>query len=99
MSVVDAVLQRGYVDKNQLYVTGGSGGGVLTAWIVGKTDRFRAAVVAKPVINWASFVFTSDGGVFYSKYWFPGYPWKSQKSTFDDLRCIWPATSRRRPCC
>src|SRR5690606_17200131 len=55
MSAVDAVLAEGYVDADNLFVTGGSGGGVLTAWIVGHTQRFRAAVVAKPVINWISF--------------------------------------------
>ena len=47
MSGVDAVIGLGFVDTDQLFVTGGSGGGVLSAWIVGKTDRFRAAVVAK----------------------------------------------------
>ncbi len=76
MSGVDAVIGRGYVDPDLLYVTGGSGGGVLTAWIVGKTDRFRAAVVAKPVINWASFVLTSDAADYFYKYWFPGFPWE-----------------------
>ncbi len=76
MSGVDAVIAEGYVDPDQLYVTGGSGGGVLTAWIVGKTDRFRAAVVAKPVINWTSFVLHADGPAFFSRYWFPGYPWE-----------------------
>jgi len=75
MSAVDAVIARGYVDTNNLFVTGGSGGGVLTAWIVGKTDRFQAAVSAKPVINWYSFVLTSDGPVFFYRYWFPGFPW------------------------
>ena len=45
MSGVDAVIARGYVDPDNLFVTGGSGGGVLTGWIIGKTDRFRAAVV------------------------------------------------------
>src|SRR5262249_12874727 len=60
MSITDAVVGRGYVDKDNLFVTGGSGGGVLTAWIVGKTTRFKAAVSAKPVINWTSFVLTSD---------------------------------------
>jgi dipeptidyl aminopeptidase/acylaminoacyl peptidase len=59
------------VDPDQLYVTGGSGGGVLTAWIVGKTDRFRAAVVAKPVINWTSFVLTADNSPYFTRYWFP----------------------------
>jgi acylaminoacyl-peptidase len=42
---------------------------------VGKTDRFRAAVVAKPVINWYGFALTSDLPAFFHKYWFPGFPW------------------------
>ena len=76
MSAVDAAIENGSVDPDQLYVTGGSGGGILTAWIVGQTDRFRAAVAAKPVINWYSFVLTSDGYQFFNQYWFPGYPWE-----------------------
>jgi dipeptidyl aminopeptidase/acylaminoacyl peptidase len=76
ISGVDAVIERGFIDEDSLFVTGGSGGGVLTAWIVGKTDRFRAAVVAKPVINWASFALTSDGAPFYSMYWFAKMPWE-----------------------
>lgn len=75
MSGVDEVLKRGYVDPQRLFVTGGSGGGVLTAWIVGHTDRFRAAVVAKPVINWYSWVLTSDLPAFGSQYWFGSLPW------------------------
>ncbi|MEM9378675.1 MAG: S9 family peptidase [Planctomycetota bacterium] len=75
MSMVDAVVARGIVDPERLYVTGGSGGGVLTAWIVGKTDRFAAAVVAKPVINWLSFALTSDAYGFFWQYWFPAAPW------------------------
>ena len=75
MSGVDAVVARGYIDKENLFVTGGSGGGVLTSWIVGKTDRFRAAVAAKPVINWYSFALTSDAYPYFYKYWFPGFPW------------------------
>jgi acylaminoacyl-peptidase len=76
MSGVDAVVAKGYVDPERLYITGGSGGGVLTAWAIGKTDRFRAAVVAKPVINWQSFVLSSDGLAFFSRYWFPAPPWE-----------------------
>jgi len=76
MSGVDAVIAEGHVDTRNLFVTGGSGGGVLTAWIVGKTDRFRAAVVAKPVINWSSFVLTSDANNFFYKYWFGAQPWE-----------------------
>jgi acylaminoacyl-peptidase len=75
MSAVDAVIAKGYVDEDNLFVTGGSGGGVLTSWVVGKTDRFRAAVAAKPVINWYSFSLTSDGYPYFTKYWFPGFPW------------------------
>jgi acylaminoacyl-peptidase len=77
ISGVDAVIEKGYIDDNNLFVTGGSGGGVLSAWIVGKTNRFRAAVVAKPVINWYSFVLTSDNPATYYKYWFPGFPWEN----------------------
>jgi acylaminoacyl-peptidase len=77
MSALDAVLGRGYVDKDNLFVTGGSGGGVLTAWIVGKTDRFRAAVSVKPVINWYSHVLTADGPGFFYRYWFSGLPWEN----------------------
>lgn len=76
ISAVDAVIDEGYIDSDALYVTGGSGGGVLTAWIVGKTDRFRAAVVAKPVINWASFVLTADLAPYFTRYWFPAMPWE-----------------------
>jgi acylaminoacyl-peptidase len=80
MSGVDAVIQKGYVDDKNLFVTGGSGGGVLTAWIVGKTDRFTAAVVAKPVINWYSFVLYADATPFFYKYWFAKKPWEDPMS-------------------
>lgn len=76
MSGVDAVIARGFIDPEQLFVTGGSGGGVLTAWIVGKTKRFRAAVVAKPVINWVSFALTADYALFFSTFWFDGPAWE-----------------------
>ena len=76
MSGVDDVIARGFIDENNLMVTGGSGGGVLSSWIIGKTDRFKAAVAAKPVINWYSFVLYADGPAFFYKYWFPGKPWE-----------------------
>jgi acylaminoacyl-peptidase len=83
MSGVDHILKRSYIDKDNLFVTGGSGGGVLTAWIIGKTDRFKAAVVAKPVINWYSFVLYADNINVYYKYWFPGLPWDNLKHYMD----------------
>ncbi len=79
MSGVDAVIEQGYVDEQNLFVTGGSGGGVLSAWIVGKTDRFNAAVVAKPVINWTSFALVADFPNYFSRYWFDGFPWENQE--------------------
>ncbi|HEX9772306.1 MAG TPA: S9 family peptidase [Steroidobacteraceae bacterium] len=76
MSAVDAAIAQGYVDGENLFVTGGSGGGVLTAWIVGRTKRFRAAVTQKPVINWASTVLTTDVYTYMPKYWFAKLPWE-----------------------
>jgi dipeptidyl aminopeptidase/acylaminoacyl peptidase len=78
MSVVDAAIASGSVDPDALFVTGGSGGGLLTAWIVGKTDRFKAAVSQKPVINWTSEVLTTDGYTTMAKYWFGKMPWEDQ---------------------
>ncbi|WP_224484588.1 S9 family peptidase [Robertkochia aurantiaca] len=83
MSGVDAVIGKGFVDPERLFVTGGSGGGVLTAWIVGKTDRFSGAVVAKPVINWYSFVLYADNPGFFYKYWFPSKPWEDPQHYMD----------------
>jgi len=77
LSAVDAVIAQGVADPEQLYVTGGSGGGVLTAWMIGHTDRFKAAVVAKPVIDWISFVLTADMYPYFSQYWFPAPPWEA----------------------
>jgi dipeptidyl aminopeptidase/acylaminoacyl peptidase len=82
ISGVDEVIGRGYIDAQRLFVTGGSGGGVLTAWIVGHTNRFRAAVVVKPVINWTSFVLTADMTSYFYRYWFDGFPW-------DNVEAYW----------
>ena len=60
MAGVDAVLARGYADASRLYVTGVSGGGVLSAWTVSHTNRFAAAAVRAPVIDWISFAGTTD---------------------------------------
>ncbi|HEX4389899.1 MAG TPA: S9 family peptidase [Steroidobacteraceae bacterium] len=73
-SGVDAVVAKGFVDTDNLFVTGGSGGGVLTCWMIEHTERFRAAASLYPVINWYSFALTSDIP-FITKYWFPGNPW------------------------
>jgi dipeptidyl aminopeptidase/acylaminoacyl peptidase len=60
MAGVDAVLAKGYVDERNLFVYGGSGGGVLTAWVVSHTDRFAAASANFGITNWISWVGTAD---------------------------------------
>ncbi|MGH9657285.1 MAG: S9 family peptidase, partial [Bryobacteraceae bacterium] len=74
MAGVDAAVAKGFIDDRNLFVCGGSGGGVLTAWIVGHTTRFRAAVSMRPVINWHSFVGTTDGSSWYDQ--FQKFPWE-----------------------
>ena len=74
MAGVDAAIAKGWIDPDNLFVCGGSGGGVLTAWIVGHTNRFRAAVSMRPVIDWHSFVGTTDGTGWYRQ--FKKYPWE-----------------------
>jgi dipeptidyl aminopeptidase/acylaminoacyl peptidase len=74
MAGVDEVLKKGFIDERNLYVTGCSGGGVLTAWVVGHTDRFAAASSNCPVIDWMSFVGTTDSANWY--YNFEKMPWE-----------------------
>lgn len=74
MAAVDFVVERGYIDENRLYVTGGSYGGYLTNWIVGQTKRFRAAATQRSISDLGTFFGTSDIG------WdllneFKTYPW------------------------
>jgi dipeptidyl aminopeptidase/acylaminoacyl peptidase len=73
MTGVDEVIAKGYIDTDNLFVYGCSGGGVLTSWIVGHTDRFAAASANCPVINWLSFVGTTDGAGWYRN--FAKLPW------------------------
>jgi acylaminoacyl-peptidase len=75
-SAVDALIAKGYVDADNLFVTGGSGGGVLTCWMIDRTTRFRAAASLYPVINWYSWALTSDLPSFATLYWFSGPPWE-----------------------
>jgi dipeptidyl aminopeptidase/acylaminoacyl peptidase len=75
MSGIDVLIAKGLVNPEQLFITGGSAGGIATAYAIGLTDRFKAAVVAKPVINWISKVLTADSGMYQIPYQFPGLPW------------------------
>jgi dipeptidyl aminopeptidase/acylaminoacyl peptidase len=76
MAGVDALIQRGYVDPERIGVAGGSGGGLLTSWAVGHTDRFKAAVAERAVTNWHSFVGTSDLNYWFVRHWFRDFPWR-----------------------
>ena len=60
MGGVDALIERGYIDEKRMYVGGCSGGGVLSSWVIGHTDRFAAAAVRCPVTNWLSMAGTTD---------------------------------------
>ena len=75
MAGVDAVIAKGYIDAKRMAVTGGSGGGLLTAWAIGHTDRFAAAVSQYPVTNWFTQVGTADGGYFHAANWMKSMPW------------------------
>ncbi|MEZ4456200.1 MAG: S9 family peptidase [Gemmatimonadales bacterium] len=87
MAGVDSVIGRGYVDESRLYVTGCSGGGVLTSWVIAHTDRFAAAAVRCPVTDWISFAGTSDIPLFgfnwFEKpYWEDPLPWLEHSTLY-----------------
>ena len=75
MASVDAVIARGYVDSKRLGVTGGSGGGILTNWIITQTDRFAAAVSQRSIADWSTFWYTADFTLFHPS-WFRKAPWE-----------------------
>ncbi len=76
MTMVDALAARPYADARNLFIGGGSGGGVLTLWAIGKEpDKFRGAVALRPVVDWTDQVTTSDGTSFFMKHWMGATPW------------------------
>ncbi|MGB6230507.1 MAG: S9 family peptidase [Litorimonas sp.] len=83
MDIVDDLVARDYVDEDRLFVTGGSGGGILTAWTVGKTDRFAAAASVKPVINWMTMALAADIGQFVRRHWMRADPWEDPAAYLD----------------
>lgn len=83
MTIADALIERDYVDPDRLFVTGGSGGGILTAWIVGKTDRFAAAATVKPVINWMTMALSADIAQFVRRHWIREDPWENPDAFLD----------------
>lgn len=77
MDGVDALIKKGVAHEDRLFVTGGSAGGIMTAWIIGKNNRFEAAVVAKPVVNWISKTLVADNYYGYANSRYPGQPWEN----------------------
>jgi dipeptidyl aminopeptidase/acylaminoacyl peptidase len=73
---VDSIVRRGYIDTKRLGVTGGSGGGLLTNWIITQTDRFAAAVSQRSIADWASFWYDADFTQF-TPFWFRKTPWQN----------------------
>jgi dipeptidyl aminopeptidase/acylaminoacyl peptidase len=85
MAGVDTVVSKGYVDQQRMYVSGCSGGGVLSSWVIGHTNRFAAAAVRCPVIDWLSFAGHTDIPLFtYSffekPFWDDPDPWLKHSS-------------------
>ncbi len=79
MAAVEHVISQGYVDENRLGITGGSYGGYMTLWMIGHTDRFKAAVTQRCVSNLHSFYGTSDIGFTFGEYEFGGTPWEQRE--------------------
>jgi dipeptidyl aminopeptidase/acylaminoacyl peptidase len=77
MAGVDELVKRGWVDPEKLGVTGGSGGGVLTNWTIGQTQRFKAAVSQRSIADWRDFWYTADFTQF-TPSWFRGAPWEQE---------------------
>lgn len=87
MAGVDAVLAKGYVDEKKLGVTGGSGGGLLTNWVVTQTDRFAAAVAQRDIADWSTFWYVADFTLFQPT-WFRKAPFEDP----EDFRARSPIT-------
>ena len=72
---VDEMVKRGIADPQRLGVTGGSGGGILTNWIVTQDHRFAAAAAQRSISDWSGFWYTADFTLFQPT-WFKGAPWE-----------------------
>ncbi|WP_445486596.1 prolyl oligopeptidase family serine peptidase [Niallia sp. 03133] len=82
MAAVDyAIANYDFIDETRLGVTGGSYGGFMTNWIVGHTDRFKAAVTQRSISNWISFYGVSDIGYYFSEW--------QMKADLNDIETLW----------
>ncbi len=90
MSGVDELIKRGFIHEDSLFVTGGSAGGIMTAWIIGHNNRFRSAAVVKPIMNWMSKTLVADNYYGYANSRFPGQPWENPEDylTFSPITYV-----------
>jgi dipeptidyl aminopeptidase/acylaminoacyl peptidase len=95
MAGVEAVVARGCVDEKRIGVTGGSGGGLLTNWLVTQTDRFAAAITQRCVSEWASFYYSTDFAMFVP-FWFRKPPFEDPQEYLSARRSRSRAASPRR---
>lgn len=79
LRAIDHLVGTGEADANRLFVTGGSGGALLTLTLLTETDRFRSAVAIYPLSNWSSLVLTSDLAPLMLDRWLPGPPWQHRE--------------------
>jgi dipeptidyl aminopeptidase/acylaminoacyl peptidase len=87
MAGVDELVKRGWADPKRLGVTGGSGGGLLTNWTIGHTQRFAAAVSQRDIANWADWWYAADF-TFFQENWFKHPPFEDP----EDYRVRSPIT-------
>src|SRR5437016_5876272 len=75
MGGVEDAIKRGYIEEKKLGVTGGSGGGLLTNWVVGQTNRFAAAVAQRDIASWEDWWYSGDFTLFQAT-WFKVPPFE-----------------------
>ncbi|WP_432664280.1 S9 family peptidase [Wukongibacter baidiensis] len=84
MKFTDAVLDKcTYIDTDRVGVTGGSYGGFMTNWIIGHTDRFKAAASQRSISNWISFFGTTDIGYFFASDQCASTPWNNHEKLWE----------------
>ena len=80
MAWADYAQELPYIDEQRMGVTGGSYGGFMTNWIIGHTDRFKAAVTQRSVVNLVDFYGTSDTGWTWESVFSGRPPWEDFES-------------------
>ena len=94
---VDSLVRAGYADPDRLGVIGGSGGGLMTAWMVTQTTRFRAAVSLYPVTNWFTHVGSADNGYYIGSVYRKGMPWDAAPEDYLSHSPLFYAKNVRTP--